>query len=39
LTLDVHPLGRWLPDADSLGLSTRALKDYLGLAVLRLRGQ
>jgi uncharacterized SAM-binding protein YcdF (DUF218 family) len=36
-TLD--PLGRWLPDAGSLLLSTRALKEYLGLAVLRLRGQ
>ena len=31
----LHPLGRWLPDADSLGLSTRALKEYLGLAALR----
>jgi uncharacterized SAM-binding protein YcdF (DUF218 family) len=34
----LHPLGRWLPDADSLGLSTRALKEYLGLAALRLSG-
>lgn len=36
-TLD--PLGRWFPDANSLSLSTRALKEYLGLAALRLRGQ
>lgn len=34
----LHPLGRWLPDADSLALSTRALKEYLGLAVLSLWG-
>ena len=33
----LHPLGRWLPDADSLGMSTAALKEYLGLAVLGLR--
>jgi uncharacterized SAM-binding protein YcdF (DUF218 family) len=35
---NLHPLGRWLPDADSLAMSTRALKEYLGLAVLELRG-
>lgn len=34
----LHPLGRWLPDAGSLELSTRALKEYMGLAVLMLRG-
>lgn len=34
----LHPLGRSLPDADSLSLSTRALKEYMGLAVLTLRG-
>lgn len=34
----LDPLGRWLPDADSLGLSTRALKEYLGLAVLQMSG-
>lgn len=33
----LHPLGRWLPDADSLALSTRALKEYLGLGYLSLR--
>lgn len=33
----LHPLGRWLPDADSLTQSTCALKEYLGLAVLDLR--
>lgn len=33
----LHPLGRWLPDADSLRMSTAALKEYLGLAVLSLR--
>ena len=33
----LHPLGRWLPDADSLSLSTRALKEYLGLGFLSLR--
>ena len=32
-----HPL-RWLPDAEALHDSTRALKEYLGLAVYRLRG-
>lgn len=32
-----HPL-RWLPDAGALGNSTRALKEYLGLLVYRLRG-
>lgn len=30
----LHPLGRWLPDAASLYLSTRALKEYLGLLFL-----
>lgn len=30
----LHPLGRWLPDADSLALSTRALKEYLGLGFI-----
>lgn len=34
----LHPLGRWLPDADSLRTSTAALKEYLGLAVMELRG-
>ncbi|MDP2829720.1 MAG: YdcF family protein [Sulfuricellaceae bacterium] len=34
----LHPLGRWLPDAESLALSTRALKEYLGLAALAMRG-
>ena len=34
----LHPLGRWLPDADALALSTRALKEYLGLAWLEVRG-
>ncbi len=33
----LHGLGPWLPDAESLALSTRALKEYLGLAVLTLR--
>lgn len=32
-----HPL-RWLPDAEALADSTRALKEYLGLLVYRLRG-
>lgn len=34
----LHPLGRWLPDADSLGMSSAALKEYMGLTVLMLRG-
>lgn len=34
----LHPMGRWLPDAESLALSTRALKEYMGLAVWSLRG-
>jgi uncharacterized SAM-binding protein YcdF (DUF218 family) len=29
---------RWLPDADSLGTSRRVLKEWVGLAVYRLRG-
>lgn len=33
----LHPL-RLLPDAHSLHQSTRALKEYLGFAVYRLRG-
>lgn len=33
----LHPLGRWLPDADGLALSTRALKEYLGLGFMFLR--
>ena len=32
-----HPL-RWLPDAEALFDSTRALKEYLGLWVYRWRG-
>lgn len=35
----MHPVGRWLPNASSLEQSTRALKEYLGLAVLWLRGR
>lgn len=27
----LHPVGRWLPDAFALALSTRALKEYLAL--------
>ncbi len=30
----LHPLGRWLPDARSLEWSSRAIKEYLGLAQL-----
>lgn len=33
----LHPLGRWLPDAESLSLSTRAIKEYLGLGYISLR--
>lgn len=28
----LHPLGRWLPDANALALSSRALKEYVALA-------
>ena len=30
----LHPLGRWLPDARALEWSSRAIKEYLGLAQL-----
>ena len=33
----LHPLGRWLPDADSLALSTRALKEYIGLFAIQIQ--
>lgn len=36
LSATLHPLGRWLPDATALDLSTRALKEFLGLLALRL---
>ena len=29
----LHPLGSWLPDADALALSSRALKEYIGIVV------
>lgn len=32
----LHPIGRYFPDAASLDLSTRALKEYLGLAAVLL---
>lgn len=31
----LHWLGQWLPDANALALSSRALKEYLGLAVVQ----
>lgn len=34
-----HPWGRWVPDANALALSTRALKEYLGLVVMMLGGK
>lgn len=37
LPATLHPLGRWLPDANALLLSTRALKEYLALAIMGLR--
>lgn len=30
----LHPLGRWLPDANSLTLSSRAIREYEGLFAL-----
>lgn len=31
----LHWLGQWLPDANALALSSRALKEFLGLAVVQ----
>ncbi|MBK6741974.1 MAG: YdcF family protein [Hydrogenophilales bacterium] len=31
----LHWLGRWLPDANALALSSRVLKEYLGLVLVR----
>lgn len=36
LTGTLHPIGRYFPDAASLELSTRALKEYLGLVAVSL---
>lgn len=33
----LHRLGRWLPDTDGLEMSTRALKEYLGLGFIFLQ--
>ena len=30
----LHALGRWLPEANALGLSSLACKEYLGLFLL-----
>jgi uncharacterized SAM-binding protein YcdF (DUF218 family) len=35
---DLPPLLRWLPDAEALDVSTRIIKEYLGLWVYRARG-
>lgn len=37
LPATLHLLGRWLPDANALSLSTRALKEPLALAIMGLR--
>ena len=34
----LHPVGRWLPDANALALSSRAWKEYLALFLLRTTG-